>query len=208
MEFGQEVSSDLRPSIQGHWCDGVKRGSLIAMAFIIMFILNTLPASAAQDDERLDKLFQRLKTTSDVAEAQNVESSIWVIWTESGRSDVDELMQQGIAKMRAGHLEDAFDAFNDIVELAPGFAEGWNKRATVLYLLDDLPESVRDIHRTLELESRHFGALSGLGLIFIQRGDDEAALSAFEEVVKIHPNHLGARLRIDRLRAKIRDKLI
>jgi len=186
----------------------VKRNGPSAILFIAVFVLSTLPAFAAQDDERLDELFKRLKTTSDVNESQNVESTIWVIWTESGRSDVDELMQQGIAKMRVGQLDDALDAFDDIVEIAPGFAEGWNKRATVLYLLDDLPESVRDIHRTLELESRHFGALSGLGLIFIERGDDEAALSAFEEVVKIHPNHLGARLRIERLRAKIRDKLI
>lgn len=208
MRFKKDVASELRPAIQGHWYDGVKRDNPIAILFIVIFILNTLPAFAAQDDERLDELFQRLKTASDVVEAQNVESSIWVIWTESGRSEVDELMQQGIAKMRAGQLDGALDAFDDIVELAPGFAEGWNKRATVLYLLDDLPESVRDIHRTLELESRHFGALSGLGLIFIQRGDDEAALSAFEEVVKIHPKHLGARLRIERLRAKIRDKLV
>ena len=208
MESKQEIASELRPTTRGRRYDSVKRNGPSAILFIAVFVLSTLPAFAAQDDERLDELFKRLKTTSDVNEAQNVESTIWVIWTESGRSDVDELMQQGIRKMRVGQLDDALDAFDDIVEIAPGFAEGWNKRATVLYLLDDLPESVRDIHRTLELESRHFGALSGLGLIFIERGDDEAALSAFEEVVKIHPNHMGARIRIERLRAKIRDKLI
>ncbi len=112
-------------------------------------------------------------------------------------------MLQGIQAMAVRNLSFALESFDRVTKLAPDFAEGWNKRATVYYLMDDLEESVQDIQRTLTLEPRHFGALSGMGLIFMQLGDDEGALRAYEEVIKIHPNAPGAQHHIRALRSKL-----
>jgi tetratricopeptide (TPR) repeat protein len=96
--------------------------------------------------------------------------------------------------------------FDRVVTTLPDFAEGWNKRATVHYLNEDYTASVIDIERTLVLEPRHFGAISGMGLIFMARGDEAGALRAFEEVLKIHPHARGAKARVEELRKKLRAK--
>jgi Flp pilus assembly protein TadD len=98
--------------------------------------------------------------------------------------------------MAEGEFKLAADWFGKVIQLAPDFAEGWNKRATAHYLADDLDASVRDIQKTLALEPRHFGALSGLGLIFMQRGDLAGALAAFEQVLVVHPNSAQARVHV------------
>ena len=117
-------------------------------------------------------------------------------------------MTAGVEAMRLRDFDTALDVFNRVVERAPEFAEGWNKRATVHYLQNHLSESVEDIQRTLALEPRHFGALSGMGLIFMQMGDDTGALKAYEEVIKIHPHSPSARYHIDALKAKLRNQMI
>jgi tetratricopeptide (TPR) repeat protein len=102
--------------------------------------------------------------------------------------------------MHSGDLGAALKAFNKVVVRTPAFAEGWNKRATVHYLLNNLQQSLDDIAATLELEPRHFGALSGRGLVFIKLRDLEQALSAFEEVLEISPQMTSARANIDAIR--------
>jgi len=167
------------------------------------------PASAVwadQDDARLDALFEVLETTPDAHAAQAAEAEIWGIWIESGRDDIDALMAQGVRAMAEGRLEDAITLFTEIIERAPGFAEGWNKRATAYYLNDNDAASVEDIRHTLALEPRHFGAISGMGLIFLSRGDEAGALQAFEAVLEIHPHAPGARLRVEQLTRKLRDR--
>ncbi len=161
------------------------------------------PARAAQDDARLDQLFIRLKEAPTPAGAQAVERRIWAIWTASGRHKIDALMRDGIHQMNAGALDAALETFDTVVDQAPHFAEGWNKRATVHYLKGNMAHSMRDIQRTLELEPRHFGALSGMGLIFLERGDEAAALEAFERVLEIHPRARGVRERVESLRARV-----
>ena len=107
-----------------------------------------------------------------------------MIWHESGREDVDRLMETGIEEMGSGRLRESIATFARIVGLAPEFAEGWNKRATAYYLAGELDASIRDVERTLALEPRHFGALSGLGLIYLARDDELGALRAFEATLK------------------------
>jgi tetratricopeptide (TPR) repeat protein len=106
--------------------------------------------------------------------------------------------------MNAGQLKDARQAFNEIVEMAPGFAEGWNKRATIHYLLKDYSASVKDIAQTLRLEPKHFGALSGLGLINAALGRHQAAVKAFEQALIIHPHMRGARQHIKILKEHLK----
>lgn len=162
------------------------------------------PAPGSQDDPRLGGLFERLKAAPNAQEARAAERRIWEIWTHSEHEQANALMRRGLRQMAAGELDAALAAFHRVVEIAPDFAEGWNKRATVHYLKGNLARSMRDIQRTLALEPRHFGALSGMGLIFLQRGDEAGALDAFEAVLEVHPHARGVRDRVETLRARVR----
>ncbi len=171
-------------------------------------MLAPLPSTAQADqtDERLDALFEVLKTAGDREAARAVEAEIWRIWIESDRREIDALMIEGVVAMTNQRIEDAITIFGQITESAPEFAEVWNKRATAYYLNDDYVASVRDIQRTLALEPRHFGAISGVGLIFLARGDEAGALAAFESVLAIHPHSRGARERVEQLRKLLRER--
>jgi tetratricopeptide (TPR) repeat protein len=162
------------------------------------------PALADQQDLRLEGLFTRLQTTSDPAEAEAAQRQIWEIWIDADDSVADRLMQGGIQAMATGQHGLALEYFDRLVERAPDFAEAWNKRATVHYLLDDYDASVLDIERTLALEPRHFGALSGLGMIYDAIGKPGAALRSYEAAVAINPHLEGTRQRIDALRRQLR----
>ena len=97
-------------------------------------------------------------------------------------------MAVGVLSMRSGALKKALAAFDKIVAIDPNFAEGWNKRATIYYMMGRYTASVNDIQRALYLEPRHFGALSGLGLIFDAIGKGDAALKVWKQALAIHPN--------------------
>jgi len=162
------------------------------------------PALADQQDLRLEGLFARLQATSSRVEAQAAQQQIWQIWIESDDGMANRLMQGGIEAMAARQNALALQFFDRLVERAPDFAEGWNKRATVHYLMDDYAASVLDIERTLELEPRHFGALSGLGMIYDAIGEPAAALRSFEAAAAINPHLDGTRQRIEALRRELR----
>jgi tetratricopeptide (TPR) repeat protein len=158
---------------------------------------------ADQRDTRLGPLFARLQTTTSASEAESIESRIWRIWGESDNAAVAPLMREGVVAMAEGRYPVALDRFDRLVEQVPDFAEGWNKRATVYYLMGNYPASVLDIRRTLELEPRHFGALSGLGLIYDALDDPAAALRSFEAAVAIDPHLETAQERIKELRRQV-----
>lgn len=182
----------------------ISTGSLPGVAiFLASLLLAALPARADQNDPRLPPLFDILQTTQDPLEARLAEQRIWRVWMASGDDTVNLLMQQGTAAMSAQDLKTAFRIFTDMIQIAPEFAEGWNKRATVLYLLGAYPESIADIDRTLELEPRHFGALAGLGLCNAELDHEEAALDAFERALAVNPHLDGARANAELMRRKI-----
>ncbi len=156
-------------------------------------------ARADQKDPRLGPLFAAL-ATADAVEAQAIEQRIWAIWSETPDPEAQTLLEVGSVAMANRDHRTARAAFDALVALAPDFAEGWNKRATLFWLLGEDVASVRDIQRTLALEPRHFGALSGLGLILRGRGEDRRALEAFEAALAIHPTLPGARRHAERLR--------
>ena len=174
----------------------------------LVFLPVALPAFGGQHDARLDTLFSRLKAVTDPSEALRIEETIWHIWTLSGDERVDGEMGRGIRAMRSGDYAAALQDFDRVVKMAPDFAEGWNKRATVYYLLGDFESSVKDIKRTLALEPRHFGALWGWGLIHRAKGELRAALSVFERAAAIHPLMPGAEAEIRRLRTELRGRAI
>ena len=178
-----------------------------AMVLVFGFALASA-AEARQDDPRLDALFERLLATAEPAEARGLEALIWEIWTDSGDETLDALMVRGSLAMSLRDFDAALRSFDAIVEAAPDFAEGWNKRATLFYLADRFSESVRDVERTLELEPRHFGALSGMGLISMALGDEVAALAWYERALVVNPHLPGANASVRMLREKLRGRAI
>ena len=156
---------------------------------------------ADQTDPRLADLFSRLQTTDDATDAAVAANLIWAIWHQSDDDRINDLMRQGLTQMSSRDYADAVATFSEMIDLNAGFAEAWNKRATVHYLMGDYGASVKDIDRTLELEPRHFGALSGLGLIMVAMENEEAAIAAFEATLAVNPFAAGAEQNLEALRA-------
>ncbi|MGB1395843.1 MAG: tetratricopeptide repeat protein [Candidatus Puniceispirillaceae bacterium] len=168
------------------------RSRLAAMLLaIIVLAIIVLPAPsllADQTDARLPALFTKLRTTSEAEKAKIVAAEIWQIWSEHSDNDrLSERLKIGIAQMEAGRLRQAEQIFTTIIDTDPAFAEAWNKRATVYFLMGAYDRSKRDIAQTILREPRHFGALSGLGLVETHLGNYEAALNAYEQAIALHP---------------------
>ena len=190
-----------RPVMRGLTLSRVLAGLLLAA-----FLAGPVGSMADQQDPRLGELFSSLASAPNVGQALGIEAAIWRIWLDGGRPALNELMARGIDAMNTNRFRDAVQRFSELIDAEPSFAEAWNKRATVYYLMDRYEESVRDIERTLALEPRHFGAISGMGLIFLQRGDELGALDAFEKVLEIHPHARGARFYVEQLRERLRGR--
>ncbi len=179
------------------------------MASLAGLVLLLAPAAhARQDDPRLDGLFAQLGAATSPQEARAIEEVIWRVWIDSGDRAVDALMRLGLKAMADGNLPGALGLFDAVTVQKPDFAEGWNKRATLLYVMGQLDQSALDVERTLKLEPRHFGALSGLGLIHMARQRDQAALAAFERALKIHPHLPGVKSNIETLKKRRSDRAI
>ena len=148
-------------------------------------------------------LLDQLKLAKDADAANALVAQIWDAWTESGDPGIDDKMSQAVALMQVQHYDEAVAVLDSVVAAAPGFAEGWNRRATVLFLMDDFDRSTADIQKTLTLEPRHFGAISGLALIATVKGDKALALSAWQKVLEINPQNAGAREKVDELTKEI-----
>ena len=177
---------------------------LVAIAALLAGLtLAARPAPADQTDPRLPALFEALMASPDPIAAANIEGQIWQLWLDGGSEAINQQLRIGMRAMSDGRLHAAIAAFSDVTSRAPGFAEGWNKRATAYYLAGQLDSSMADIERTLALEARHFGAISGMGLIFLQLGDERGALRAFQEVLKINPNSPVARAQVKVLSERV-----
>ncbi len=181
--------------------------SSIAIALVLGLALGTVlgpgPAAADQNDPRLEMLFAQLKVAPDARAAREFEAAIWGIWTRFDDEVIGLLMRQGLDAMARHDLRAALGKFEQIVKIAPGFAEGWNKRATVHYLLGNHAESLSDIAETLKLEPRHFGALSGRWLVLLELDETKGALESFESALEIHPKMPGASYNAKVLRREI-----
>jgi tetratricopeptide (TPR) repeat protein len=178
---------------------GATARSLRLSALALALTAEGGPAVSDQNDGRLDQLFARLATAATAAEAAGVEHEIWTVWLEARDEAVDASMTRGIEAMNTGNLEAGLVVFDAIAQAAPAFAEGFNKRATIHYLMGSFEASLRDIDRTLALEPRHFGALSGLAMIREAQGRPFEALEALETLTRLHPRLPGLQERVDRL---------
>ena len=142
--------------------------------------------NAATRAKRLDALFAGLTSTKVEEEADTMVAEIWRLWLQSGNAEVDAQMQHAVLLMGSVRAM-AMPILDDIVARLPDWAEGWNKRATVLYLIGEYDRSLADCDRVLALEPRHFGALAGIGLIRIQKDESREALAAFRKALAVNP---------------------
>lgn len=148
----------------------------------------TVPSDVINERTRvLDALFMSLKAADGDAEADVIVAEIWQVWARSGRPDVDRILNEGIGYMALRQYGPAHDRFTEAIEAAPDFAEAWNKRATVLYLMNEHDRSLADIERVMVLEPRHFGALAGRATIHAHAGRWKEALAAFRQALAANP---------------------
>ena len=138
-----------------------------------------------------DRLVARLGD-DDQQVRQLTEAALWRIWSRSGDRAIDALQSRGVGQMEAGHFDEALLTFTEVIRRKPAFAEGWNKRATIYYLLGQYELSMKDCDQVLKRNQNHFGALSGYGQIYISLGDFELAIDYLERALKVNPNLPGA----------------
>jgi tetratricopeptide (TPR) repeat protein len=133
------------------------------------------------------------------------ESSIWQIWSRSGDPQIDKLFAQGVEQMQASALDDALTTLNEVVRRKPEFAEGWNKRATIYFLLGQNEKSLADCDEVFTRNPRHFGALSGAGQIHLRLGNPRRALEFLRRAVEVNPNLDGTAQMIQLLEQHLRN---
>jgi Flp pilus assembly protein TadD len=182
----------------------MKRYFTSLLGLLMMLSVTAGGAEAGQRDPSLPALFDRLTAGIGEPEADAVQSAIWARWMRSDDPTIESLMTRGIAALSQRLFGPALVAFDEMVTLAPDFAEAWNKRATLHFLMSDFPASVADIHRTLELEPRHWGALAGLGQIYLILGEPEAALKPLRQAFAINPYLDGVRMMIEQAEIAMR----
>ncbi|MEW9805851.1 hypothetical protein ABUE31_07650 [Mesorhizobium sp. ZMM04-5] len=156
-------------------------------------------ATSPQPQSRLDTLFAELKRERNEKAAERIAARIWDEWNHSGSASIDLMMGWSKTAMESKKYDVALDFLDQIVTMDPGYAEGWNRRATVHFLMNNYAKSMADIHHTLQLEPRHFGALSGMGQIMKSSGRDELALQAWQRVLDIYPMMRSAQSEVSTL---------
>ena len=177
--------------------------------FLVLLFCGNVIANSENRNIKLNQLFEELKKSNNNFIAFEIEIKIWDIWsTHPTQKELTESLANGSNLMSRGELEKAYEIFSVIIDSAPDWAEGWNKRATVLYLMGRYQESLVDIDEVLKRESRHFGALSGQGLVQIALENYEKAIKSYETVQKIYPSIESAKIMIPQLKKLIKDSAI
>jgi len=116
------------------------------------------------------------------------EQALWIVWSRSGDARVDKLFAQGLEEMNGGRFDEGIATFTRVIELAPDFAEGWNKRATLYFITGEYRKSLADCDQVMKRNPAHFGALAGYGQIYLRLDDSERALEYFKRALAVNPN--------------------
>jgi len=178
-----------------------------ALAILVAaFALGLSDGRADQSDPRLKELFESLRNAPSPEAAADVESRIWEIWAKSGDASLDQVFQVGSHAMAVGDTNTALKIFDAIVQKAPNFAEGWNKRATAYYMMGELDRSLADCEEVVKRNPVHFGALSGFGLIYLQKEDLPKAAEYFEKALAVDPTLVQVQNVLERIREVLRQR--
>ena len=175
---------------------------------IILLFLSTSILSANERDAQLDKLFNELKKNTS-SSSSSIAKQIWTLWsTHPTDHKLTSILDEGSKLVQDQKLYKAIEVFTKVIELDPNWAEAWNKRATVLYMIGDYQESQNDIDKVLSLEQRHFGALAGQGLVNIKLKNYEKAIESYEKAQDIYPAMQSPKIMIKQIQELIKKELI
>ena len=174
---------------------------------LFIFLLNT--ASYAEDQSKeLDRLFLDLKKNIP-SKSANIEQKIWRLWsTHPSDEKLTSLLDEGSRLVQDQKFYKAISIFTDAIEIDPTWAEAWNKRATVFYMVGEFQKSQNDIDKVLALEQRHFGALAGQGLVNIQLKNYEKAIRSYEQAQEIYPAMTSPKIMIKQIEELIKQQTI
>ena len=179
----------------------------IILKSLIVLTLFFNPVYSA-DNSQLDKLFKKLFKDSEIS-ARETEMKIWSIWTTHPKDqNLTSLLSRGTSFMNNQEYQKAEDIFTTVIELDPKWAEAWNKRATVFYMMGEFEKSQDDIDKVLAIEARHFGALAGQGLVNIQLKNYEKAIFSYQQAKEIHPSMQSPEIMIRRIEELIKQQTI
>ena len=177
--------------------------------FLVLIFCGNVFAESKDRDVKLSQLFEQLKKNNNTSIVFEIEMKIWNIWTtHPTHYNLTQSLAKGSELISKGELDKAYKIFSTIIESDPAWAEGWNKRATVLYLMGRYQDSLKDIDEVLKRESRHFGALSGQGLVHTALHNYEKAIKSYQAVQKIYPSIRAAKVMIPQLRELIKDETL
>jgi len=175
---------------------------------ILVFTLFLSVPALAQGNasSSLDDLLSRLSQSPNESEAEQITEEVWALFFDSGSPTVDLLLQRGITAQKAGMLALASDFFGDVVEFAPDFAEGYNRRAGLEYKRGQFSEALEDLNKALEIQPRHFGALTGLGMVLERLGAQGAAYQAYSDALAVNPFEKTAKAGAERLASAVKGR--
>ena len=176
--------------------------------FIIFFFCQFNSSIASDRNIELEKLFQELKNINSNSVFET-EQKIWKLWSTHPTNDkLTVRLEEGSQLVRDQNYSKAIDIFTEVINLDKNWAEAWNKRATVFYLIGEFQESQNDIDKVLTLEKRHFGALAGQGLVNIQLKNYEKAIRSYEQAQEIYPAMKSPKIMIKQIEELIKEQTI
>ena len=176
--------------------------------FIILIFININFLYAEDRNSELNRLFEELKI-KDKSLSFKIEQKIWKIWsTHPDNNELTSMLSIGSDFVNNNQYLSAVEIFTKVIEIDPSWAEAWNKRATVLYMMGEFEKSQNDIDEVLKLEKRHFGSLAGQGLVNIKLENYEKAIMSYEEAMKIYPSMNSPKIMIKQLKELIQKQSI
>ena len=179
------------------------------ISFIFIFFLFSSSLLADDNKKEIDKLFVQLKSALNFENSKKIEDKIWDLWTtHPTKNNLTKLLADGSAAMMDNKLDTAYDKFSEVIELDPNWAEAWNKRATVLYLMGKYELSQADIDKVLMIEKRHFGALTGQGLVQTALKNYQKAIDSYIEAHKVHPFTKSPMIMMEKLQIELQKQSI
>ena len=174
---------------------------------IVILLLSTSVLSANDRDVELDKLFLELKKNT--SSSSSIVQKIWTLWsTHPTNEKLTSILDEGSRLIQDQKLVRAIDIFTDAIELDPTWAEAWNKRATVYYMIGEFQKSQDDIDKVLELENRHFGALAGQGMVNIGLKNYDKAKLSYQKAQEIYPAMKSSKIMIEQIEELIKRQSI
>ncbi len=165
--------------------------------------LDKMPQTADEKAKVLNDLYAHLATANDEQSAKSIADTIERLWLQSGSETINLLMERSGAALAAKNADLALRLLDYVVELAPDYAEGFNRRAYVYFSQNNLESAVGDLRRTLALEPNHFKALDGLGQIWREHGNKKGALRVVKQLLEIYPNWPGAKQAAEELTREV-----